>query len=96
MTAVQPKQHRHGICEANEMVGLGDTYKVILDGVAYVLLSATIDDPREGPEVVTLTGPRTSYATQPRPCWRLPTRLLNCSLTTKTRKTDDEIDSVRR
>lgn len=55
MTTVQPKQHRHGICEANEMVGLGDTYKVILDGVAYVLLSATIDDPREGPEVVTLT-----------------------------------------
>lgn len=55
MTAVQPKTHRHGICEANEMVGLGGTYKVILDGVAYVLISATIDDPREGPEVVTLT-----------------------------------------
>lgn len=55
MTTAKPVGLLHGICESNEMVGLGSAYKVILDGVAHILLSATVDDPREGPEVVTLT-----------------------------------------
>lgn len=57
MTATEKPPQRtklNGICEAVELIGHSGYMHVILDGVGYVLLAAAIDDPREGPETVTL------------------------------------------